>query len=221
MWVPRKPQDPRDPKQIPEAERYYFLEERYPKYGNLVPRDIATREIFNVCTYEGLSVEQDRLCVYLDRDAHPARDARPEARRHPRHLREVPGRRSARDADEDFPRRPLFDGRAVGRLRADGRRRTAARLAAEPGHEHSRPVRHRRMRLSVSRRQSPGGELAVELHLQRPDHRAGHCHLAEVAAGRRGRRSAVERCSTAARRQHQQAHDTLAASAPAAARIRI
>ena len=53
VWVPRKPQDPRDPKQIPEDERYYFLEERYPKYGNLVPRDIATREIFNVCTHEG------------------------------------------------------------------------------------------------------------------------------------------------------------------------
>jgi succinate dehydrogenase / fumarate reductase flavoprotein subunit len=66
VWVPRKPQDPRDPLQIPEAERYYFLEERYPKYGNLVPRDIATREIFNVCTREGLSVEKDRLCVYLD-----------------------------------------------------------------------------------------------------------------------------------------------------------
>jgi len=66
VWVPRRPQDPRDPRQIPEAERYYFLEERYPKYGNLVPRDIATREIFNVCTYEGLSVEKDRLCVYLD-----------------------------------------------------------------------------------------------------------------------------------------------------------
>jgi succinate dehydrogenase / fumarate reductase flavoprotein subunit len=66
VWVPRKPQDTRDPKQVPEAERYYFLEERYPKYGNLVPRDIATREIFNVCTYEGLSVEHDRLCVYLD-----------------------------------------------------------------------------------------------------------------------------------------------------------
>ena len=66
VWVPRKPQDPRDPKTIPEAERYYFLEERYPKYGNLVPRDIATREIFNVCANEGLSVEKDRLCVYLD-----------------------------------------------------------------------------------------------------------------------------------------------------------
>lgn len=66
VWVPRQPQDARPPKSIPEAERYYFLEERYPKYGNLVPRDIATREIFNVCTVEGLSVEKDRMCVYLD-----------------------------------------------------------------------------------------------------------------------------------------------------------
>jgi len=66
VWVPRKPQDPRDPRDIPEAERCYFLEERYPKYGNLVPRDIATREIFDICTREQLSVEKDRLCVYLD-----------------------------------------------------------------------------------------------------------------------------------------------------------
>jgi len=66
VWVPRKPHDTREPKSIPEAERYYFLEERYPKYGNLVPRDIATREIFSVCTYEGLSVDPERMCVYLD-----------------------------------------------------------------------------------------------------------------------------------------------------------
>ncbi len=66
VWVPRKPQDSRDPRDIPEAERSYFLEERYPKYGNLVPRDIATREIFDICTTDGLSVEKDRLCVYLD-----------------------------------------------------------------------------------------------------------------------------------------------------------
>src|SRR5438105_3557476 len=50
VWVPRTPHDPRPPRQIPEAERSYFLEERYPKYGNLVPRDIATREIFDICT---------------------------------------------------------------------------------------------------------------------------------------------------------------------------
>ncbi len=66
VWVPRKAQDPREPKQIPEKERYYFLEERYPEYGNLVPRDIATREIFDICVNEGLSVESDRMCVYLD-----------------------------------------------------------------------------------------------------------------------------------------------------------
>lgn len=72
VWVPRKPQDPRDPKAIPESERFYFLEERYPKYGNLVPRDIATREIFDVCVNEGLSVDKDRLCVYLDLTHIPA-----------------------------------------------------------------------------------------------------------------------------------------------------
>jgi succinate dehydrogenase / fumarate reductase flavoprotein subunit len=66
VWVPRTPQDPRDPLNIPEGERYYFLEERYPKYKNLVPRDIATREIFDICVNEGLSVEKDRQCVYLD-----------------------------------------------------------------------------------------------------------------------------------------------------------
>ena len=66
VWVPRKAQDARDPKDIPVAERYYFLEERYPEYGNLVPRDIATREIFDICTTDALSVEKDRLCVYLD-----------------------------------------------------------------------------------------------------------------------------------------------------------
>ena len=66
VWVPRKPNDSRYPKEIPESERYYFLEERFPKYGNLVPRDIATREIFNICVNEGLSVDPTRLCVYLD-----------------------------------------------------------------------------------------------------------------------------------------------------------
>jgi succinate dehydrogenase / fumarate reductase flavoprotein subunit len=66
VWVPREPHDGRDPKDLAEGDRYYFLEERYPKYGNLVPRDIATREIFNICVNEGLSVEPDRMCVYLD-----------------------------------------------------------------------------------------------------------------------------------------------------------
>lgn len=74
VWVPRKPHDPRDPREIPEKERYYFLEERYPQYGNLVPRDIATREIFNICINERLSVEPDRPCVYLDLTHIPRRE---------------------------------------------------------------------------------------------------------------------------------------------------
>src|SRR3954470_16416595 len=64
VWVPRKPGDTRPPNSIPEEERYYFLEERYPKYGNIVPRDIATREIFQVCQ-DGLGVGGGNM-VYLD-----------------------------------------------------------------------------------------------------------------------------------------------------------
>ena len=64
VWVPRKPGDTRPPNSIPDEERYYFLEEKYPKYGNIVPRDIATREIFQVCQ-EGLGVGGGNM-VYLD-----------------------------------------------------------------------------------------------------------------------------------------------------------
>ncbi len=65
VWVPRKKGDPRDPRQIPEGDRYYFLEERYPAYGNIVPRDIATREIFAVCVNDGMGVNGENQ-VYLD-----------------------------------------------------------------------------------------------------------------------------------------------------------
>src|SRR5581483_4097903 len=64
VWVPRKKHDTRHPNDIPEAERYYFLEERYPKYGNLVTRDIATREIFQICL-DGYGIGGGNL-VYLD-----------------------------------------------------------------------------------------------------------------------------------------------------------
>jgi succinate dehydrogenase / fumarate reductase flavoprotein subunit len=64
VWVPRKPHDTRHPNSIPENERYYFLEEKYPKYGNIVPRDIATREIFEACQ-KGLGVGGGNM-VYLD-----------------------------------------------------------------------------------------------------------------------------------------------------------
>ncbi|MER3430319.1 MAG: succinate dehydrogenase flavoprotein subunit [Blastocatellia bacterium] len=64
VWVPKKPGDARNPREIPESERWYFLEEKYPAYGNLVPRDIATREIFQVCL-DGYGVGGQNQ-VYLD-----------------------------------------------------------------------------------------------------------------------------------------------------------
>ena len=65
VWVPRKPGDPRRGEEIPEAERLYFLEEKYPAYGNLVPRDIATREIFDICVNQKMGVHNQNQ-VYLD-----------------------------------------------------------------------------------------------------------------------------------------------------------
>lgn len=69
VWVPRKKGDDRHPNDIPEEERYYYLEERYPSFGNLVPRDVASRNAKIVCD-EGLGVGDTGLAVYLDfRDA--------------------------------------------------------------------------------------------------------------------------------------------------------
>lgn len=70
VWVPRNEGDKRSPGEIPEAERFYFLEEKYPAYGNLVPRDIATREIFQVCL-EGKGINGENQ-VYLDLTHIPA-----------------------------------------------------------------------------------------------------------------------------------------------------
>ncbi len=65
VWVPRTPHDPRPPQEIPEAERDYFLERRYPSFGNLVPRDVASRATKAVCD-EGRGVGPSGLAVYLD-----------------------------------------------------------------------------------------------------------------------------------------------------------
>ena len=65
VWVPRTPGDKRAVKPIPESERFYFLEEWYPKYGNLVPRDVATRAIHKVVYELGLGIDGQPM-VYLD-----------------------------------------------------------------------------------------------------------------------------------------------------------
>ena len=65
IWVPMVGGDKRPPDQIPEAERDYYLERRYPSFGNLVPRDVASRNAKAVCD-EGRGVGETGLGVYLD-----------------------------------------------------------------------------------------------------------------------------------------------------------
>ncbi|MCC7417687.1 MAG: fumarate reductase/succinate dehydrogenase flavoprotein subunit [Acidobacteria bacterium] len=65
VWVPRKVGDRRPPEQIPEDERDYYLERKYPSFGNLVPRDVASRNAKQVCD-DGRGVGETGLAVYLD-----------------------------------------------------------------------------------------------------------------------------------------------------------
>ncbi|MBI5215335.1 MAG: fumarate reductase/succinate dehydrogenase flavoprotein subunit [Ignavibacteriae bacterium] len=65
IWVPKKVGDKRNAKDIPEDERDYYLERRYPSFGNLVPRDVASRNAKAVCD-EGRGVGETGLAVYLD-----------------------------------------------------------------------------------------------------------------------------------------------------------
>ena len=65
VWVPKNPGDTRPPAEIPEAERDYYLENKYPSFGNLVPRDVASRNAKEQCD-QGKGVGSTKLAVYLD-----------------------------------------------------------------------------------------------------------------------------------------------------------
>ncbi len=65
VWVPKTPGDKRPPQQIPESERDYYLERKYPSFGNLVPRDVASRNAKEQCD-QGKGVGETGLAVYLD-----------------------------------------------------------------------------------------------------------------------------------------------------------
>ena len=65
VWVPKQPGDKRPPNQIPESERDYYLERKYPSFGNLVPRDVASRNAKEQCD-KGKGVGETGLAVYLD-----------------------------------------------------------------------------------------------------------------------------------------------------------
>jgi succinate dehydrogenase / fumarate reductase flavoprotein subunit len=69
VWVPKDEDDDRPPNEIPDEDRWYYLEDRYPSYGNLVPRDVASRNAKMVCD-DGMGVGESGRAVYLDfRDA--------------------------------------------------------------------------------------------------------------------------------------------------------
>jgi succinate dehydrogenase / fumarate reductase flavoprotein subunit len=71
VWVPKDPKEKRRGRDVPEKDREYFLEDKYPGYGNLVPRDIASRELFLKCMHEGRGIYNAKSGkneneVYLD-----------------------------------------------------------------------------------------------------------------------------------------------------------
>ena len=149
IWVPKKKGDKRKPDQIPEAERDYYLERRYPSFGNLVPRDVASRNAKAVCD-EGRGVGESGLGVYLDfADAIRARGRghHPRALRQPlRHVRAHHGREPVQGADAHLSGDPLHDGRPVGGL--------------PPAEHHPGPVRAGRGELLRPRREPAGRERA-------------------------------------------------------------
>jgi len=79
VWVPAQAGDERSPEQIPEVERDYFLERKYPAFGNLVPRDVASRNAKQVCD-EARGVGETGRAVYLDFHEAIARDGQDKIR---------------------------------------------------------------------------------------------------------------------------------------------
>ena len=196
IWVPAKMDDTRSPDQIPEADRDYFLERRYPAFGNLVPRDVASRAIKREVdagrgvgplkngAYLDFAESIERLGRDVDRRAlqQPLRDVRAHHRRGP-----------VRGADAHLPGDPLHDGRAVGRLRPDEqparpvragrgqllrpRREPARRLGADAG------SRRRLLRAAVHDRRLPRAAARTEAGA----HRRPRVHGSRDGGRRAGR----------------------------------
>ena len=125
VWVPKKKGDQRAPAEIPEAERDYYLERKYPSFGNLAPRDISSRSAKEVCD-EGRGVGPGGRGVYLDfadaisaaRRKHDSRTLRKSFR----DLRKDHWRKRLQSADAHLSGGPLHDGRTVGGLQFDEQR---------------------------------------------------------------------------------------------------
>ncbi len=214
VWVPKTGGDKRPPQQIPEAERDYYLERRYPSFGNLVPRDVASRAAKAVCD-EGRGVGETQLSrLSRLRRRHPPRRRghRARALRQPvPDVREDHRRGSVQGADADLPRRPLHDGRPVGGLQPDEHR---------PGPARAGRGQLLRPRRQPPRRQRPDAGPGRRLLRHPGDHRplprqhaAAEGHRPITTRSRRPRPRCSARIGSDAR---QQGHAHRARAAPRA-----
>ena len=130
VWVPKNAGDKRPPSQIPESERDYFLERKYPSFGNLVPRDVASRNSKEQCD-QGKGVGATGLAVYLDFADAIARDGRASIEKKYGNLFQmydkISGAGPLPDPDDDLPGRALHHGRTVGGLQPHEHPRRALR----------------------------------------------------------------------------------------------
>ena len=146
------------PTTSPRPSAIYFLEERYPKYGNIVPRDIATREIFQVCQ-KGLGVGGGNM-VYLDLRDEVKKRGREAILDKLEGILEIYEKFVGTDPLDEpmkiFPAVHYTHGRPVGRLHQGRKdRRPEARRPGQHVDQHPRPVRHGRSSLRLPRRQPP------------------------------------------------------------------
>ena len=108
----------RNPSEIPDDERNYYLETRYPAFGNLVPRDVASRAAKEMCD-DGYGVGASGLAVYLDfKDAIEKMGKETVSAKYGNlfAMYENNGRRSIFTAYENISRHSLYNGRHMGRL---------------------------------------------------------------------------------------------------------
>jgi succinate dehydrogenase / fumarate reductase flavoprotein subunit len=137
MWVPR------------DGKPWYFLEEKYPKYKNLVPRDIATREIYYVCRVLKLGVDGQDV-VYLDLSHIPAETLDRKLGGILEIYEKFVGR-SSQDPHEGLPERPLLHGRPLDRLRGRWERQYHCGESPQPPDQYPGPLRRGRSGLRVPR----------------------------------------------------------------------
>ena len=177
--------DKRDPKSIPENERWYFLEEWYPKYGNLVPRDVATRAIFKVVFENNLGIDGKPM-VYLDLT----------------HIDRKILDRKLEGILEIYEKFVGDDPRVTPMKIFPGMHYTMGGLWIDYKQidQHPRHLRRRRSRIPIPWRKPPGRKLPGLLHLRRL-HRRAECHEVRQEPASRSGTTAISRPSVNVRKK--------------------